>query len=142
MSAEYLKELIDELDSLSGIGAPFLGKHYPENGTSGPLMDDGQDQKIDRKTPQHPVGTVQGQGELIVWQEWDYDLSHDLGVDGDFFEKSLNSPVMRLDFGRSRKRGGQLGKIHGLHFKQGDDEASETFDPGQVPAQMKFEHVG
>ena len=69
MSAKHLKEWIDEVNALSGIRVPFLGKEEPKDREGCPLMDHRQDQKINGKTPEHPVGSVHRENMLIVGQK-------------------------------------------------------------------------
>ena len=58
VTAKDMKKLIDELNAFLGIRIAFLGKKHPKQGESGTLMHDRQDQKIDHKASQHPIGTV------------------------------------------------------------------------------------
>ncbi|PON09709.1 hypothetical protein C2W62_54035, partial [Candidatus Entotheonella serta] len=60
LSAKAAEKLVHELNSFLRIGISFLGKQYPEQRKICPLMDDGEDEKIDLQASEHPIGAVHG----------------------------------------------------------------------------------
>ena len=141
MRAKYGHKLIDELNAFSGIRIAFFRQEYLENRHRGSLMDDRQDEKVDRKAAEHPVGAIHRQDKLIIGDQRGDQLSDHILLNFDFFKKSLNPSVMRIGLGLARKCVGKLSKINGFHFDQGDDETRETFDPSEIPAKMRFEGI-
>ena len=60
VAANHLKELTEQLDALLSIGVAPFGQELPEKRKSDAVVDDGQDEEVDRHPCKHPLGSVQG----------------------------------------------------------------------------------
>ena len=60
VAAKHLKELTEQLDTLLGIGVAPFGQELPEKRKGDAIVDDGQDEEVDRYLSKHPLGSVQG----------------------------------------------------------------------------------
>ena len=50
------------------------------------------------------------------------------------FEEALQASIVRVDVGRTREGGGELGQIDGFDLEQSDDEGGQTGDASPVQA--------
>jgi hypothetical protein len=58
MNTKDVNKLMEKLYPILRIGIAFFRKKYPEDRKRRPLMYNGQDQKIHRKAPQHPIRAI------------------------------------------------------------------------------------
>ena len=101
--------------------APF-GQHAKEKRKGGAVVDDGQDEEVDRHPSRHPLGSVQSQGAGGIGQTSEREGSDARRLEMDVLEEALRASVVRVDPGSSWEGRGQLSQIDGFGLEQGDDE--------------------
>ena len=58
----HLKESTHQRDAFPGIGIAPFGQDLPQERKSDAVMDNGQDEEVDRSLSKHPLSSIQSQG--------------------------------------------------------------------------------
>ena len=58
----HLKESTHQRDAFLGIGIAPFGQDLPQERKSDAVMDNGQDEEVDRSLSKHPLSSIQSQG--------------------------------------------------------------------------------
>src|SRR5947209_6598007 len=131
---EQAQVLFDQVNALIGVGAAFLLKNRPQQREADASISDAQQQDIQRRLAQVPIGAVNRDDKRRP-------ESHQLNDETSQFserqleesQEALNPLVMRCLFGSPAHHTGDLGEVDGLDLNHSYEELGQEVDSSFVP---------